>query len=433
MLQRPGGARGETGWREMKEAGMGLSVPVGTYAILSAVMFLEYAVWGTWAPVLAARLLGPLRMTGKQTGWVYATLPIACILSPLLAGPLADKWVNTEWILAGCHLAGAGLLLAALYQRTFRGMFAVMLLYSLCYGATLPLVNAVLFAHVPATDDYRWVFLWAPVAWAAAGYALSGWRVLRKSEADGGDFFVLAAALSLATAICCLFLPATRPDPGLASPMADAFAMLRQPDFLVFILASLVIIGLMQFYFLGSARFMTDMGISSKVVPATMGIAQAAQAVATIVALGAVLEFLGFKMTLVVGGSCWSLLYLVYVLGKPKPLIVVSQVFHGLAYVMFVIAGQVFAAKVAPPGIGSSVQALIFATTMGAGLFLGSQLAGIVMDRFSAAGQFQWRRIWAVPLAVTLAGTLVLAVLFKGEVPQSEDPPVQKLHSALDS
>ena len=39
--------------------------------------------------ILAARLLGPLKMTGKQTGWVYSTLPIACIVSPLVSGLLA--------------------------------------------------------------------------------------------------------------------------------------------------------------------------------------------------------------------------------------------------------------------------------------------------------------------------------------------------------
>jgi MFS transporter, NHS family, xanthosine permease len=90
-----------------------VSVPVGVYVAISVVMFLEYAVWGTWLPVLAARLLGPLKMSGKQTGWIYATLPIACMISPFIAGHAADKWVNAEWILAACHLLGAVLLLVA--------------------------------------------------------------------------------------------------------------------------------------------------------------------------------------------------------------------------------------------------------------------------------------------------------------------------------
>lgn len=405
---------------------MNLSVSLEVYVALSAVMFLEYAVWGAWAPVLAARLLGPLKMSGKQTGWVYSTLPIACIVSPLVAGQLADKWVNTEWILAACHLVGAVLLFLAVKQRTFGGTFLVMLLYSLCYGATLPLVNAVLFAHVADPGTQSWVFIWAPVAWALVGYALTGWRVVRKGEGDGSDCLVFAAVLSVLMGVACLLLPTTPPAGKGGVPIVDALAMLGQSDFLVFIVASLVISGLMQFYFLGSARFMIDMGISAKAVPAAMGIAQAAQAVATVVALGAVLGALGFKMTLTLGAACWLGLYVIYILGRPRGLIVGAQVLHGLAYVMFMIVGQIFAAKVAPEAIRSSMQALIFAATTGVGLFLGSQLAGAVMDRFTVEGKFQWPKIWAVPLVIMLVGTIVLATVFKGEVPKEEKKPAAK-------
>ncbi len=414
---------------------MNLGVPLGVYVALSAVMFLEYAVWGAWAPVLAARLLGPLKMSGKQTGWVYSTLPIACIVSPLLAGQLADKWVNTEWILAACHLIGAVLLFVAVKQRTFVGTFLVMLLYSLCYGATLPLVNAVLFAHVSDSGTQSWVFIWAPVAWALVGWTLTGWRVVRKGEGDGSDCLVFAGLLSVLMAVCCLFLPQTPPADKGGVPIVDAFAMLQQPDFLIFIATSLVIAGLMQFYFLGSARFMTDMGISGKAVPATMAIAQIAQAIATIVALGTLLNSLGFRNTLALGAGCWVVLYAIYVAGRPKVLIVVAQALHGLAYVMFMIVGQVYAATVAPESIRSSMQALIFAATTGVGLFLGSQLAGIVMDRFSVEGKFQWTKIWAVPLAIMLAGTIVMGAVFKGDVPKEEKKPAEKpqARAAVDS
>ena len=174
---------------------MDLSVDSGTYIRLSAVMFLEYAVWGAWAPVLAARLLGPMKMTGKQTGWIYATLPIACIVSPLVSGLLADKYMNTEWVLAVAHAIGAVLLFLAVRQQTFKGMFLVMLLYSLCYGATLPLVNAVLFAHVGDLATQGLVFIWAPIAWALVGYFLTGWRNVRGGEGDGSDCLMLAAVL----------------------------------------------------------------------------------------------------------------------------------------------------------------------------------------------------------------------------------------------
>ena len=97
------------------------------YTKISALMFMEYAVWGAWMPVLAARLLGPLKMSGKQTGWIYATLPLGTMISPLLAGQLADKYVDTGWILAVAHLVGAALIFAASRIHKFTPLFVVML------------------------------------------------------------------------------------------------------------------------------------------------------------------------------------------------------------------------------------------------------------------------------------------------------------------
>ena len=93
------------------------------YIALSFAMFMEYAIWGAWMPVLAARLLGHLKMSGKQTGWIYATLPLACIVMPLVGGQLADKYVNTEVILAIAHLIGAFLLFVAVGKTTFKSIW----------------------------------------------------------------------------------------------------------------------------------------------------------------------------------------------------------------------------------------------------------------------------------------------------------------------
>jgi MFS family permease len=433
------------------------------YWALSAVMFLEYAVWGAWAPVLAARLLGPLKMTGKQTGWIYATLPIACIFAPLLAGMAADKYVNAEYILLACHAIGAVLLLVAFMQESFWALFWVMLAYSICFAATMPLVNSVVFAHAKNAGN---VFIWAPIAWALVGYTLSGWRMLR-GEGKGGDCFVYAALLSVLMAVCCYFLPATAPKANAAGaavaaktdaadaaktdaakadaakadaakkpaaaedPLTRVFAMLKNTNFLVFVLVSMAVAGMMQFYFLGSAQFMIDNGISGKAVPASMAIAQAAQAIATFVCLGGIANLdpkwtwtitdsIGYQWTLVAGAGCWLLLYIVYVATTAKPALVVIQMFHGMAYVFFMIAGQFYCNAVAAPEIQSTLQALIFAATVGVGLFLGTQLAGIVMDTFSVAGKFQWKKIWMVPLVIVAIGTIVLAVAFHDDSPKKD-------------
>ena len=124
-------------------------------------------------------------------------------------------------------------------------------------------------------------------------------------------------------------------------------------------------------------------------------------------------------LNLTFGASFWTIMYLVYISGQPRWLIVISQAFHGLAYVFFMIVGQIFAGRVGPH-IPASMQALIFAATTGVGMFFGTQLAGSVMDRYSVEGQFQWRKIWAVPMVIMAVGALVLATAFRAEVPPAE-------------
>ena len=328
---------------------------------------------------------------------------------------LADRYLDPRWILAFCHAAGIALLFAAARITKFKPLFLVMLVYSMLYGATLPLVNLVMFRHLKEINTHAGnIFIWAPVAWALIGYILSGWRNLRKAEGDGSDCLKFAALLSVIMTVVCLVQPATPPMSQEGIPMFKAFGMLADTHYLVFFVASLVVAGTMQFYFLGTARFLSDIGASGKNVSAIMGIAQAAQAIATLVLLARFYDkgLLGAKWTITLGAGCWFLLYAVYCMKLPKGIIVVSQVFHGLAYVFFMIAGQMHANDVAPEGLGGSAQSLIFWATNGIGLFLGTQLAGLVMDHYSAQGKFNWSKIFLVPLLCTLAGVLALSLAF---------------------
>jgi len=393
---------------------------------LSFAMFMEFAVWAAWMPVLAARLLGPLKMTGKQTGWIYATFPIACIFMPLVSGQLADKYFDTKHILGAAHLLGAVLLFLVANKTSFKSIFGIMLLYCLCYTGTLPLVNAILFANVSDVANQGKVFIWAPIAWALIGWFLTGWRWIFKTGEQGKDCLYLAAILSVVMGVGCLMLlpadaPASAADTAGAAagemPIVETFKMLKDGNFLLFFVVSMIFFGLMQFYFLGTAQFMQDMGIPNKNVPASMGIAQAVQAIATFFLMALFMDKLGYKWTLIVGSAFWFLLYVVYIVEKPPWLIVICQSFHGMAYVLFVIVGQIFANSQASDKIRNSMQALLFAATTGVGLFLGTQFAGFIMDKFRQEGRFQWRSIFFVPCAIALVSILVFMIFFKVPTP----------------
>ncbi|MHC4124141.1 MAG: MFS transporter [Planctomycetota bacterium] len=393
------------------------------YIGLSVMMFLEFAIWGAWAPVLAARLLGPLKFSGKQTGWIYATIALASIVSPLIAGQITDQWVATQWFLGGAHLIGGVLFFVAAKKGKFGSLFAVMCMYAICYAATLPLVNSLMFTQLGKVFESKDavntasanIFIWAPIAWVLVGLILTGWRRI-KGTGDGSDCLKFAGILSFIMGVYCFFLPHTPPAGagGDVLPFVEAVSMLKEGNFLLFLILSFIVAGQLQFYFLGTAQYLGDIGVQSKNVPAVMAIAQAMQVLATFFALGWMLKNAGFQWTLAVGSASWLLMYVIYSVEKPKVLVISSMAFHGIAYVFFIIGGQIYVNSVAPESIKGSAQALVFFVTMGLGLFFGTQFAGIVMDKFRIDGKFQWRKIYLVPCVLLVLCVLGFVLFFKG-------------------
>jgi len=389
------------------------------YVQLSLMMFLQFAVWGAWSPVLAARLLGPLRMTGKQTGWIYGTVYLGCIVSPLIAGQIADRWIATQWFLAGAYLVGGALLLVAATRRTFPGLFVVMGLYALAFAPTLALTNSLMFSHLkdPANEAFG-VMVWGVVSWVLVGWALALWRRV-KGTGEGADCLVLAGVLSLALGLYCFTLPHTPPrgSPDQALPFVKALGMLKEPNLLVFFLVSLVVASQLQYYYLGTASYLGDLGVEGRNVPAVMTLAQVAQviAMAFMAFLGTrVLGSLGFRMTLVLGVVLWAAMFGAFALMHPKGLVVLSQALHGVAYTFFINVGFVFIDSAAPKDILGSAQALYTVTLFGFGCFLGTQLTGVVMDVFKTSeGKFRWRPIFMAPAFLVLGCALALAVFLR--------------------
>src|SRR3972149_5556770 len=141
-----------------------------------------------------------------------------------------------------------------------------------------------------------------------------GGRWVFKTEGEGSDCLYLAGILSVVMGACCIWLlPVNELARTGEIPIVKALSALQDPNFLIFVVISMVVAGMMQFYFLGTAQFMQDIGVPGKNVPASMAIAQAAQAAATWFLLGLLLETLGFKWTLTIGAACWLGMYVVYV------------------------------------------------------------------------------------------------------------------------
>ena len=112
-------------------------------------MFLQYAIWGAWAPVLSNYLLNDLGFTGFQAGWIFAMLPIATIISPFIGGQLADRYFATEKVIAFLQLIGGVLLLVMSQVTSYGAMMALMFFYCLFFAPTLALTNSIAISYLP--------------------------------------------------------------------------------------------------------------------------------------------------------------------------------------------------------------------------------------------------------------------------------------------
>jgi nucleoside transporter len=387
------------------------------YILLSGMMFLEFTVWGAWAPVLASRILGDLKMSGKQLGWIYGTLPLGCMVAPMAAGQIVDRWCPTEVYLGLTHLLGGVFLLLAARATRFWTLFILMGLFSLCFGPTLALVNALAFAHIPDPEvDYFRVRVWGAISWVLAGWALTAWRRSGKWKVGGSDCLVLAGLFALVMGAYCFLLPHTPPahKAGAVLPFVQAVSMFANPGFLVFMALSLIVTTQLQYYFLGTARYLEDIGTPHTAIPAAMSIAQIAQVAAMAVILPVTFKTMGFQWTLAIGTGMWLLMFLTYARSKSRTLIIASMTLHGLAFAFFFDAAFIYVERAAPPEIRGSAQALYTTVTQGVGLFLGTQITGGVMDHFRTEGGFQWRPIFLVPCVLLALCTLAFVFLFKG-------------------
>src|SRR5207248_1536469 len=75
-------------------------------ARLAAMMFLEFAAWGAWVPLLGNHL-ARLGFGEAEIASVYGTGALATMLAPLVGGQIADRWFRAERFLAVSHLAAA--------------------------------------------------------------------------------------------------------------------------------------------------------------------------------------------------------------------------------------------------------------------------------------------------------------------------------------
>ncbi len=386
---------------------------------LGIMMFLQYAIWGAWAPVLSSYLIADRGYSGAQVGWIYALLPLATIISPFVGGQLADRYLSSEKLIGFLSFTGGILLLVVSRVTDFRVMVWLMLGYCLLYAPTLALTNSIAMINLADSEkEFGAIRVWGTLGWIAAGWLLTGWRSLAQdgvAPAVAGDALVLAGLFSIVMGVQAFTLPHTPPRREGVRPWAflESLKMLRVKEFAVFLGITFVVATELEFYYILTAPFLeSDIGVSSVNVPAVMTTAQVAEIFVMAFLLARFLKRYGMRRTLAIGVIAWPVRYIIFAIGAPAWLVIASLALHGFCYVFFFVAAFIYVDKVAPPDIRASAQSLIAIVSLGLGRFLGSLFAGTIRDAFTVGGQTNWTFVFLVPCALTVACAVAFLLFF---------------------
>ncbi|RYE37281.1 MAG: MFS transporter [Sphingobacteriaceae bacterium] len=392
---------------------------------LSAMMFLEFFIWGSWFVTLGTFLGSNLKATGAESGAVFSTQSWGAIIAPFIVGLIADRYFNAEKILGILHIVGA-VLMYQLYNATNIGAFYPYVLgYMILFMPTLALVNSVSFNQIGDPEkEFSSIRIWGTIGWIAAGLLISyAFHWDSKENTENGflkNTFMMAGVASLVLGIFSFTLPKTPPKISLSEKVTvsdvlglDALKLLKDRNFLIFFLSSILICIPLAFYYQNANLFLSDIGVDNPTGKMTIG--QASE-VLFLLFIPIFFSRFGFKKTILIGMLAWALRYALFAYGNGSNLsfmLIIGIALHGVCYDFFFVSGQIYTNSKAGEKYKSSAQGLITLATYGVGMLIGFAVAGLITDTYKLpAGTIDWKMVWIIPAAIAAVVFLLFAVLF---------------------
>lgn len=394
------------------------------YLRLAIMVFLHYFVWSCWYNTMAV-YLGKLEFTGTQIGLAYGTTAIGALVSPFLIGVIADRYVPAQRLLGVLHLLGAGLLWWISQQTSFGVFYPSLIVYTLTYMAGHGLINTITLTHAPNPAK------WFPIVMAAAS---AGWiaaaNVVNFAKlADNNGMFTLACGVAVAIALYSFTLPNTPPK-GDAGPVSagkllglDALRLFKDRSFAVFMVCSFLICIPLSFYFTWTGAFLSEMNVADYASKMTLG--QVSE-VGFLLLLPILLPILGAKRIMILGMAAWAARFALFAYFHEQPtatwMVLGGILLHGMCYDFIFVMGRMYVDKAAGDSLRASAQGLHAVFTLGAGMFVGSWLSGVVAQRYTdAQNVHDWKAIWLVPAIMSAVLIPAFLALFREKPADTQD------------
>jgi nucleoside transporter len=397
---------------------------------LSVMMFLEFFIWGGWFVTLGTFLNKNLSASGAESGQVFSTQSWGAIIAPFIIGLIADRFINAERILGVLHILGAVLMYQMYGAENIGAFYPYTLAYMICYMPTLALVNSVSFNQMKNPEkEFSVIRVFGTIGWVVAGLLISylfHWDSEQGTK-DGllKNTFLLSGGASLLLGLFSFTLPKTPPKAKGAKVSVsdilglDALKLLKDKNFLIFFISSILICIPLAFYYQNTNSFLSNIGVANPTGKMTIG--QVSE-VLFLLLLPVFFNRFGFKKTILVGMLAWALRYVLFAYGNAGDLtfmLLIGIALHGICYDFFFVSGQIYTDSKAGEQHKSAAQGLITLATYGVGMLIGFAVAGKITDAYKMTdGSFNYQMIWLIPSAIAFAVFLIFALLFKDEKKQ---------------
>lgn len=418
---------------------------------LSVMMFLQYAIWGAWLPLLWDLLMNAKGFTGDQVGNVFAIGAVGAIFGPFIAGQVADRWFNTEKFLAVSHLLGGVLAWKMASLGDYDTFLWYALVYGLIYSPTLALTNSLSFHHIPDRDrDFGKIRLWGTIGWIAAGIGIGQW--LLHNYAGGSpdhakdpavyagmaDAFKLSGICGIAMGIYCLVgLPSTPPSKSKDSNATmKVLGEVSHPPLLTLFLIAVPVSCIHQFYFVHTAPFLnafqSELGGSGLAAGLNSVFGIGGGGLMTLGQMSeifvlAMIPLLALKLSrkkllmigLVAYAARMALFSYAPMLGDMgMPLVILGVALHGFCFGCFIFVAFMVVDEECSSDVRASAQNLFNLVIVGIGIIVGSKVAssvaGWAATRVSEGDPWYAKttEMFQVPLAASVLCLVWMALMY---------------------
>jgi nucleoside transporter len=393
---------------------------------LFIMMVLEIAIWGAWQ-VQIFNYMPMLGFRAWEQNLAGSMFAIASVVGIFFSNQFADRNFSAEKFLSFSHLVGGLALLGAAFSKSFAPFFTFFLIYGLFYVPTISVTNSLAFANLkdPA-KDFGFVRMGGTVGWIVVSWPFIFLLGAKSTIEQMRWIFIVAAIISFALAAYSLTLPHTPPRRDVHGieklAWVKAFKLLAVPYVLVLFIVTLIDSTIHNGYFVLIGGFLKDaIQMPDNWIMAVTTIGQVAEIV-TMVVLGSVLKKIGWKWTMILGILGHTARFLVFSLfNKPEHqvLIIIVQVLHGICYAFFFATLYIFVDAVFPKDIRTSAQGMFNLLVLGVGLVIANFWFGSLKAQWTVNGAADYRKLFMVPTALSIAATFLLLFFFK---PPTERP-----------